>query len=87
VLRTSVPDEQLGSAEVVRSYKQIKEVERAFRSFKGPRRAGKSSLQIADSESDACLAVDRGCARPCVGGVSDRPAVRVRRPRDGRRGQ
>jgi transposase len=36
VLRTSVPDERLASAEVVRSYKRLKEVERAFRSFKGP---------------------------------------------------
>jgi len=36
VLRTSVPDDQLQSAEVVRSYKQLKEVERAFRTFKGP---------------------------------------------------
>jgi transposase len=36
VLRTSVPDDELESAEVVRSYKQLKEVERAFRSFKGP---------------------------------------------------
>jgi transposase len=36
VLRTSVPDDQLERAEVVRSYKQLKEVERAFRSFKGP---------------------------------------------------
>jgi transposase len=36
VLRTSVSDSELESAEVVRSYKQLKEVERAFRSFKGP---------------------------------------------------
>jgi transposase len=36
VLRTSVPDDQLQRAEVVRSYKQLKEVERAFRTFKGP---------------------------------------------------
>jgi transposase len=36
VLRTSVSAETLSSAEVVRSYKQLKEVERAFRAFKGP---------------------------------------------------
>jgi transposase len=36
VLRTSVSAETLPAAEVVRSYKQLKEVERAFRSFKGP---------------------------------------------------
>jgi len=36
VLRTSVSAETLTSPEVVRSYKQLKEVERAFRSFKGP---------------------------------------------------
>jgi transposase len=36
VLRTSVSAETLATPEVVRSYKQLKEVERAFRSFKGP---------------------------------------------------
>jgi transposase len=36
VLRTSVSAETLASPEVVRSYKLLKEVERAFRSFKGP---------------------------------------------------
>lgn len=36
VLRTSVEGAELDSAAVVRSYKQLKEVERAFRSFKGP---------------------------------------------------
>jgi transposase len=36
VLRTSVSAETLAAPEVVRSYKQLKEVERAFRSFKGP---------------------------------------------------
>jgi transposase len=36
VLRTSVPDSELDAIAVVRSYKQLKEVERAFRSFKGP---------------------------------------------------
>jgi transposase len=36
VLRTSVSAETLASDEVVRSYKQLKEVERAFRSLKGP---------------------------------------------------
>jgi hypothetical protein len=36
VLRTSVPDSELDSGEVVRSYKQLKHVERAFRTFKGP---------------------------------------------------
>src|ERR671914_1922899 len=36
VLRTSVSAETLASPEVVRSYKQLKEVERAFRSLKGP---------------------------------------------------
>jgi Transposase DDE domain len=36
VLRTSVSAETLTSPEAVRSYKQLKEVERAFRSFKGP---------------------------------------------------
>jgi Transposase DDE domain len=36
VLRTSVTDTQLDSGEVVRSYKQLKHVERAFRTFKGP---------------------------------------------------
>jgi hypothetical protein len=36
VLRTSVATEQLQTAEVVRSYKQLKEVERGFRTLKGP---------------------------------------------------
>jgi transposase len=36
VLRTSAPDSELASGEVVRSYKQLKHVERAFRTFKGP---------------------------------------------------
>jgi Transposase DDE domain len=36
VLRTSVKDTELDSDEVVRSYKQLKHVERAFRTFKGP---------------------------------------------------
>ena len=36
VLRTSVPDTELDSGEVVRSYKQLIVVERAFRTFKGP---------------------------------------------------
>jgi hypothetical protein len=35
VLRTSVPAGELDAPEVVRSYKQLKEVERAFRSLKG----------------------------------------------------
>jgi transposase len=36
VLRTSVTDNKLSSGEVVRSYKELKHVERAFRTFKGP---------------------------------------------------
>jgi hypothetical protein len=36
VLRTCVTDSELDSSEVVRSYKQLKVVERAFRTFKGP---------------------------------------------------
>ena len=36
VLRTSVPAEMLPSAEVVRSYKGLEQVERAFGTFKGP---------------------------------------------------
>jgi Transposase DDE domain len=36
VLRTSVPDSELDAAEVVRSYKGLKQVERAFKTFKGP---------------------------------------------------
>jgi len=36
VLRTSVPGSQLEAPEVVRAYKQLKEVERAFRTLKGP---------------------------------------------------
>jgi DDE family transposase len=36
VLRTSVPDTQLDPPDVVRSYKQLKEVERSFRTMKGP---------------------------------------------------
>jgi hypothetical protein len=36
VLRTSVPDSELETAEVVRAYKQLKEVEKAFRTLKGP---------------------------------------------------
>jgi hypothetical protein len=36
VLRTNVPDGELDSGEVVRSYKELKHVERAFRTFKGP---------------------------------------------------
>jgi hypothetical protein len=36
VLRTSVPDSELDTGEVVRSYKGLKQVERAFKTFKGP---------------------------------------------------
>ena len=36
VLRTSVPAQTLGPGEVVRSYKGLEQVERAFGSFKGP---------------------------------------------------
>jgi len=36
VLRTSVPENELEAPEVVRAYKQLKEVERAFRTLKGP---------------------------------------------------
>jgi len=36
VLRTSVPDSELEAPDVVRAYKQLKEVERAFRKLKGP---------------------------------------------------
>jgi hypothetical protein len=36
VLRTSVPAETLASADVVRAYKGLEEVERAFGTFKGP---------------------------------------------------
>ena len=36
VLRTSVPAQTLPTVEVVRSYKQLKEAERAFRTIKGP---------------------------------------------------
>ena len=35
-LRTSVPDTELDTGEVVRSYKNLEQVERAFRTFKGP---------------------------------------------------
>jgi hypothetical protein len=36
VLRTSVAENELAAPEVVRAYKQLKEVERAFRTLKGP---------------------------------------------------
>ena len=36
VLRTSVAESELRAPEVVRAYKQLKEVERAFRTLKGP---------------------------------------------------
>jgi hypothetical protein len=36
VLRTSAPGEELEAPDVVRAYKQLKEVERAFRELKGP---------------------------------------------------
>ncbi|HKA27591.1 MAG TPA: IS1634 family transposase [Gaiellaceae bacterium] len=36
VLRTSVPASELAAPDVVRAYKQLKEVERAFRTLKGP---------------------------------------------------
>ena len=36
VLRTSVPDSELDAGEVVRAYKDLKQVEGAFRTFKGP---------------------------------------------------
>ena len=36
VLRTSVPDSELATGEVVRSYKNLEQVERAFKTFKGP---------------------------------------------------
>jgi transposase len=36
VLRTSVPEDELPTPDIVRSYKQLKEVERGFRTLKGP---------------------------------------------------
>lgn len=36
VLRTSVPEAELDAPDVVRAYKQLKQVERAFRTLKGP---------------------------------------------------
>jgi hypothetical protein len=36
VLRTSVPDTELPTGDVVRSYKNLEQVERAFKTFKGP---------------------------------------------------
>ncbi len=36
VLRTSVPDTELDTGQVVRSYKNLEQVERAFKTFKGP---------------------------------------------------
>jgi hypothetical protein len=36
VLRTSVPDSELDTSEIVRSYKGLEQVERAFKTFKGP---------------------------------------------------
>jgi hypothetical protein len=36
VLRTSVPDTELDTGEVVRSYKNLEQVERAFKTLKGP---------------------------------------------------
>jgi hypothetical protein len=36
VLRTSLAEDELAAPEVVRAYKQLKEVERAFRTLKGP---------------------------------------------------
>ncbi len=36
VLRTNLPDTELSTGEVVRSYKNLEQVERAFRTFKGP---------------------------------------------------
>ena len=36
VLRTSVAEAELSAPDVVRAYKQLKEVERAFRTLKGP---------------------------------------------------
>ena len=37
VLRTSVPDTELSTGEVVRSYKNLEQVERAFRHLQRPR--------------------------------------------------
>jgi transposase len=36
VLRTNVPETELAAGEVVRSYKNLEQVERAFKTFKGP---------------------------------------------------
>jgi transposase len=36
VLRTSVAEDELAAPDIVRAYKQLKEVERAFRTLKGP---------------------------------------------------
>src|SRR5581483_2490173 len=36
VLRTNVEEQTLSTPDVVRAYKQLKEVERAFRTLKGP---------------------------------------------------
>jgi Transposase DDE domain len=36
VLRTNLPDNEMDTGEIVRSYKGLEQVERAFRTFKGP---------------------------------------------------
>jgi hypothetical protein len=36
VLRTNLPDSEMDTGEIVRSYKGLEQVERAFRTFKGP---------------------------------------------------
>ncbi|MGA8745515.1 MAG: IS1634 family transposase [Solirubrobacterales bacterium] len=48
VLRTSVPDSELAATGVVRSYKQLKWAERAFRTFKGPLEIRSIHHRLAD---------------------------------------
>jgi Transposase DDE domain len=90
VLRTSVSAETLAAAAVVRSYKQLKEVERAFRSFKGPlelrRFTTASRSACARTSSSACSPTTSSgtCARPGPSSpsrTSNRPSHPTRSPR------
>jgi hypothetical protein len=55
VLRTSVPDSELEAPNVVRAYKQLKEVERAFREPNGPLELYRIHHRLEDSRRIARL--------------------------------
>ena len=71
VLRTSVTEQTLPAPEVVRSYKQLKEAERAFKTIKGP--TSRSARSPTASTSASKRTRSSACSPTTSPGTSNRP--------------